>query len=128
LGVKMVGSISRERMQKEMSEAMVLAYPISTVNFTEGFSVTTMEAHAAGVVPVLCGCDAIKAIYGQVAPMIEAPAEKHMEEFVALVIKSLTDEKFRKETTEKCKAFAANHTWHNVTKKLAELIEENIKN
>ena len=124
LGVEMVGSVSRERMQKEMSEAMVLAYPVSTVNFTEGFSVTTMEACASNTIPVLCGCDAIKSIYGKVAPMIEAPAKDHMKEFVELVVKSLTDEEFQKKTIKKCKAFAAKHTWHKVTVQLEKVIKE----
>lgn len=124
LDVEMVGSVSRERMQQEMSEAMVLAYPVSTVNFTEGFSVTTLEACASGTVPVLCGCDAIKSIYGKVAPMVDPPAKDHMEQYVSLVIKSLTDKKFRNKTVKQCKEFAEQHSWHNVTVQLEKVIKD----
>lgn len=127
LDVEMVGSISRERMQKEMGEAMVLAYPVDTVNFTEGFSVSIMEACASGTLPVISDCDCLGSIYGGVVPMIKSPPKNNMNEFVDLVIRGLTDTKFHKETTGKCKEFARGYSWKNAALKLEKLLKEEFK-
>jgi hypothetical protein len=124
LGVESVGSISRARMEKELSEAMVLAYPCSTVAFTEGFSVSILESCAAGVFPVISAVDCLGSIYGGTVPMIENPPERHMKEFRELVIRGLTDEPYREEVIAKCKAFAQRHTWTIATKQLEGIIQK----
>jgi glycosyltransferase involved in cell wall biosynthesis len=123
LGVESIGSVSRDRMAQELNEAVVLAYPCSTVAFTEGFSVSILESCAAGVLPVISARDCLGSIYRGHVPMVENPIEQHMDEFVGLVVRGLTDETFRSEAVAKCKAFATDYTW---TKCAAKLIE-NIK-
>jgi glycosyltransferase involved in cell wall biosynthesis len=122
LGVESVGSISRARMEKELSAAMVLGYPCSTVAFTEGFSISILESCAAGVFPVISAQDCLGSIYGGTIPMVATPTERHMKEFSDLVIRGLTDEPYREEVIAKCKAFAEKHTWKIVTKKLEDII------
>ena len=126
-GVEAIGSISRERMASELSEAMVLGYPCSTIAFTEGFSVSILESCAAGVFPIISSVDCLGSIYGGVVPMVESPVEKHMDEFTNLVIRGLTDEPFRKETIAKCKEFANKHTWAEATKKLEKIVLDHRK-
>lgn len=123
LGVEMVGSISRERMQQEMSEAMVLAYPVSTLTFTEGFSISIMEACASGTMPVISDCDCLGSIYGGTVPMVKSPAGKHMNEFTDLVIKGLTDKVFHDEAVAKCKEFASNYEWSKIALELEKLLK-----
>ena len=127
LGVEHVGSISRDQMAKEMSEAMVLAYPVSTVAFTEGFSVSIMEACSAGVMPVISDADCLGSIYGGVLPMIKSPVGKNLDEFDSLVIRGLTDAVFHAETTKRCKEFSNEYTWSLVTAKLEGIINEHPK-
>jgi glycosyltransferase involved in cell wall biosynthesis len=127
LDVEHVGSISRDRMAQELSEAMVLAYPCSTIAFSEGFSVSILESCAAGVFPVISGTDCLGSIYKDIIPVVDAPVEHYMQEFSDLVIKGLTDEPYRQEVITKAKSFAAKHTWHETAKKLEEVIKNHPK-
>ena len=122
LDVEHVGSVSREIIQKEYSEAMVLAYPFSPVAFTEGFSLSIMEACAAGVLPVISDGDCLGSIYGEIVPMVKSPVQNNLNEFALLVIKGLINSEWHSETTTKTKAFAQNYTWPKVAKQLEELI------
>src|SRR5262249_19231738 len=70
-GVEFVGGVSRNQLAQEYSEAMVLAYPVDTIAWTEGFAVAILEGCASGAVPCISSCDAIGSIYGGVCPMVE---------------------------------------------------------
>lgn len=124
LDVQLLGSVSRLQINKEMSEAQVLAFPCDTVRFTEGFSCATLEGCAAAACPVISDVDALGSIYGGVVPMVQSPVPEHLEQVSELVIKALTDKSYRDSVNEKCVAFAATHTWTEVTKQLVRLIEE----
>ncbi len=63
-GITVCDSVSREQIEREMCEAEVLAYPVDTTQWSEGFSCTTIEACAARACPVLWDTDAIGSIYG----------------------------------------------------------------
>lgn len=117
-GVELVGSTSRRRMAREFSEAMVLAYPCDPVVFTEGFSVTTMEACASGTVPVISSADSLGQIY-EGLPMVPAPPSKHMGDFVDHVVRGLTNPAWRAAVTSTARELASRHAWPV----LAELLE-----
>lgn len=123
-GVEAVDSVSRRQISKEMSEAMVLAYPCDTVFYTEGFSVTTLEACAAGVVPVITDVDALGQVYYGNVPMVRSPIKHNIDEFTDFVIRGLVDEKFVKETTEKLKEFSKQYEWTILANKLEQIIKE----
>jgi glycosyltransferase involved in cell wall biosynthesis len=123
--VEWVGSVSRNRMVEELNQAMVFGYPASVVSaFCEGFSCSTMEACAAGCVPVISDCDAMGELYGNgsIVPMIKSPVQHNMSEFTDLVVRGLRDEKWIKEITEKCRALAAKYTWKLAADKYIEVI------
>jgi len=122
MDVHKIGSVSRRRMAEEWSQSMVLAYPCDTINFTEGFSVTTMEACASGVFPVISSVDSLGQIYGGSIPTVTAPVRDRLDEFSDLVIRGLRDEAFRKEATDKAKAFADGYKWSVLTQKLEDII------
>lgn len=122
LGVELVDSVSRERMNVEMSEAEVLAYPCDPVVWTEGFSVTLMEACAAGVLPVTCGVDALPEIYGGAVPMVDRPVKDNISGFTDFVIRGLTDSAFRSETVSKTTALAGRYRWSDLAKRLESII------
>ena len=62
-GIKICDSVSRNQIAKELSEASVLAYPCDTVQWSEGFSCSVLEACAAGALPVITDCDALGEVY-----------------------------------------------------------------
>jgi glycosyltransferase involved in cell wall biosynthesis len=111
-GVEHVGSISREQMKKEFSEAAVFAFSCDTVAFSEGFSVSTLEAHASFTVPVITSQDCLGSIYQDSgAIIIPAPVKDHLPDYTQAVIKSLLDTEYSNEIIKNCRNFAENHTW-----------------
>lgn len=126
-GIEIIGSVSRDRITKEMAEAEALAYSCDTVNWTEGFSVTTMEACAARVVPVVSCVDALESIYGSLDSSVKAPISDNLDDFVNKIILSLTDEKYRNDVTTKAKELAKNYQWPDIAKKFVDIVERRIK-
>jgi len=122
MDVEKIGSSSRRRIAQEFSQAMVLAYPCDTINFTEGFSVTTMEACASGVYPVISSVDSLGQIYRGSVPMIESPVREHLKDFSDLVIRGLKDEAYRKTATDTARAFADKFRWSVLTEELETII------
>lgn len=122
LDVEHVGSVSRERIAREVSEAECLAYPCSTVVYSEGFSISTLEAMNCKSCPVITKCDALEDIYGGVVPMVDTPVLQHAGEFSDLVIKALTDKEYRNEVNERCRAFALEHSWDKIAEGLESMI------
>lgn len=125
--VEHIGSVSRERMQKEFSNASCFAFPCDTVAFSEGFSCSTLEAHASFTVPVITPTDCLGSIYGNSgATMIPLPVGEHLSDLTEAVIQALTDKQHRQETISKCREFASRHTWKETASQLERIINENI--
>jgi glycosyltransferase involved in cell wall biosynthesis len=123
--VELVGPVSRNQMIEEMSEAQVLAYPCDPYTWTEGFSVTTMEACAAGCVPVITDADALGEIYGEVVPMVRRYACGRMdtEGYVELVVRALNDAKWRKRVVSDTAELAKGYAWPVVAERLERMIK-----
>jgi glycosyltransferase involved in cell wall biosynthesis len=128
LGVEWVGSVSRERMAQEMSEASVLAYPCDTVAFSEGFSVSILEAHASYTMPVITDADCLGSIYKDSGcEMVASPARDHLAEFTEKVVKQLKLEEWgswSRGDVERCRAFAEERTWAKQIGKLDAYLRE----
>ncbi len=129
-GVEHVGSVSRQRMAREFERAVVLGYPCDTIRYTEGFSVTTLESCASGVLPVITDVDSLGHIYGSAAPMVKlggGPLQsEHATEFSKLLIRGLTDEDWREEHVEKCRALAGQHSWQLLGDRLEQMITKEL--
>lgn len=122
-GVEHIGSISREQMKKEFSEASVFGFSCDTVAFSEGFSVSTLEAHASYTVPIITSQDCLGSIYqNSGAIVIPSPVKDNLADFTKSVIRGLTDTELANGVIEKCRQFAENHTWESSISKLEEII------
>jgi len=126
-GVTLVGSASRTDMKRELSEAMVLAYPCDTTLYSEGFSVSTLEGCASGALPVIVGVDALGSIYGNYVPCVEPPAKKNIDKWRDFVVMSLTDKEWRSEWVAKARSFARHHHYPNLSAKLVDLFVKAIE-
>jgi len=123
-GVEHIGSISRDQMKKEFSEASVLGYPCDTVSFSEGFSVTILEAHASFTVPVITNRDCLGEVYGNSGALIvKSPVKDNLQDYTELVIKSLTDKRFADSVIDRCRVFAWHNTWDIVAAKMEGIIK-----
>lgn len=118
-------SVSRVRMAEEMASAKVLAYPCDTVTYTEGFSVTLMEACAAGAVPVTVRVDSLGSIYGDsLKTMVPSPVRDHLDIWTDYVVQSLNDE--HEDVVDKARVLASKHDWSVLTDRLSSILEESV--
>lgn len=110
-GVHVHRSVSRERIQDEMSTSEVLAYPCDPVHYTETFGVTVLEACATGTVPVLCAADAFGELWGAAAPHVPPPYREHKEEYLDMVCDILLSEERRRRHASDCVEHAKKFAW-----------------
>lgn len=123
LGVEHVGSVSRNQMVDEWNAASVFGFSCDTVAFSEGFSVSTLEAHASYTLPVITSQDCLGSVYKDSgAIMIDAPVQDNLQAFKDAVIKGLTDKEFANDHIKKCRQFALNYTWKQTAKSLNNLL------
>jgi len=123
LGVEHVGSVSRDRIVKELNEASVFAFPADTVAFTEGFSCSTLEALASFTVPVITDMDCLGEVYNDSgAVVVPSPVRPNIKQFTEEVIKGLQNKSHADNVIAKCREFAKQHTWQNTAQKIESLI------
>jgi glycosyltransferase involved in cell wall biosynthesis len=128
LGVEHVGSVSVNTLRQEMSEASLLLFPVDTVAFTEGFSLSIMQSHASGAIPAISSADCLGSIYKDSGCiMVEAPIRDKLKEYTEQVIKALTDKKFAAETRQKCFDFSKNYLWSDIAAKMQKLMSDHRK-
>jgi glycosyltransferase involved in cell wall biosynthesis len=125
-GVDVFGSSSRNVMRRELSEAMVLAYPCDPIAYSEGFSVSIMEGCASGALPVIVGADALISIYKGHVPCVDPPARKAVGQWRDLVIRSLTDSKWQKSWVTRARALAERHDYIDLARRMEGLFEQSI--
>ena len=126
LGVEHIGSVSRERMQQELSEAEVFAFPCDTIAFSEGFSVSTLEAHASGTVPIITDMDCLGEVYKNSGAIVIKDIKHNLASFTQSVIRALNDKSFASGIVSQCQKFAKEHTWTKSTQKLETIIKDTI--
>lgn len=122
-GVYHHASVSKQDLRRAMWNSRVLAYPCDPVSFTEGFSVTTLEAAALGCPPVLIGADALPEIYGTKVPMIPAPYQQNREAYEELLFTILTDDARYCEARYRGQALAQKYDWLILGKQFLENIK-----
>ncbi len=128
-GVEVFDSVSRERIEREMAEAEVLAYPCDPANdYTEGFSVATLEGCAARACPVITDVDALGSIYGEAVPAVSRLLQSRpwQEAWRDNVIKCLLNETRRNNINDRAEALARSMTWTNTATKLMAAIQERL--
>lgn len=124
LGVEHIGSVSRDRMNSELNEAAVFGFSADTVAFSEGFSCSTLEAHASYTLPIITDCDCLGSLYKDSgAVIIKSPLSSgnNLQDFTNAVIKGLTND--NKEQIKQCREFAGKHTWKIAARRILDIIK-----
>lgn len=117
-------SVSRKDLAKVFANARILAYPCDPVSYTEGFSVTTLEAAVSGCVPVICGSDALTEVYNGYVPVIKPPYRDNKDEYVNIVIELLTNDEVYKDWQLKAAKLADIYDWNILGDKLNQLVTQ----
>jgi hypothetical protein len=103
------GSLTHKELSGVLAEAEVYAYPCDPIGPTESFSCSTLEACAAGALPVLLEADALGSIYGDACPTAIT-----LQAWTANVIRALTDKTWADEWRTRARGFARRHTWPRI--------------
>ena len=122
MGVTIHDSVSRNEIHRELASAECLAYPCSTMSWSEGFSCTILEACAARACPITTDCDALGSVYGEALPLTKREGD-WVTDWRNAVIRALTDAEFRDVVNEKARAFAEKLTWRKTAEGLLAAIE-----
>lgn len=123
-GVSHRQSISKNGLIAEMRKARVLAYPCDPVNFTEGFSVTTLEALSLGCLPVIVGADALQEVYGEHVPTVKAPYAVNKHEYIDVLERALVDDKWYDVQRERALQLREVFCWDRTTPKFLQELSE----
>jgi glycosyltransferase involved in cell wall biosynthesis len=107
-----------------MNQASLLLFPADTVCQSEGFSLSTLEAHMAGAIPAISSVDCLGSIYRDSGCIMEdAPIRNNLKAYTNKVIRALTDETFAAETRQKCFEFAQKYLWPDIAKKMIGVMQ-----
>lgn len=122
-GVVLHGALPPAQLADEISQGDILLYPCDTIRFTEGYGVAVMEAHAAGLIPIITDTDALGEVYGKSGATVipRGHDRKWLDRFLEATLEILNDPT-REQRRESLKAFAQEHDWTNVCQQWQEMI------
>lgn len=122
--IEVVGSVSRRRMARELSEAECLLYPCDTLQMTETFGCSVLEGCASGALPVISGCDAFKEIYAGACPMVPDHAERFLDAWTGLAVRAMTDATWADDWRRRGRACAERHAWPAIGERIEGYLAE----
>ena len=127
-GVLMRGPMSPAQLASELLQADLMLYPCDPIRFTEGFSVSTLEACAAGAIPVLTDADALGEIYGEsgAVMVLRGDGRSWVDQYLGTVLQLLgnVERESRRHTLQE---FAARFGWEAVAARWEEVIAKHAK-
>lgn len=126
-GVTLVGPVPSKTMARELLATKVLAYTCDPIRFTEGFSVSIMDACAAGCVPIVAGVDALPEIYSGAVFMINGKPEEQRKKWIEAIVAGLRNEEFATTVRSGAKAFSTGYTRQKMGALWEKLINERVK-
>lgn len=107
--------------------AIVFAYPCDPVSFTEGFSLSTLEACAAGCVPIISDADALPEIYGSAAVVVAGRPGEKKAEWVYEVERAMLNVGHAAEVSSRVRSFARSFSRQAVAASLEREILKQIR-
>jgi glycosyltransferase involved in cell wall biosynthesis len=126
-GLWLHGPVPTKTMALELKASQVMAYPCDPVSFTEGFSVSIMDACAAGCVPIVAPADALPDVYTGVVRFIRGKPENRYDQWADEIVRAMQDSDFADGIRHPARAFAMQHTRQKIAKLWEVLIRERRK-
>lgn len=127
-GVTLVGPIPNIQLAQELAQTEILPYTCDCITFTEGFSVSIMDACAAGAVPVIADTDAIGDIYRNIAVVLPPNPGEHQERWAKEIARISNEASYRRILVQRCQKFAQRFGRINVAHMWEILIKDNLQN
>jgi len=123
-GVYLIGPVPSKTMAKELLATRVMAYTCDPIWFTEGFSVSIMDACAAGCVPIVAGVDALPEVYSGAAYMIPGKPDEQRGKWVEAIVAGLKNDEFANTVRSGARGFSAGFTRQKMAVLWESLINE----
>lgn len=128
-GLYLHGSVStRDMIDFLCQEVRVFAYPCEPVAFTETFSVATLDACAAGCVPIISDADALGEIYGGSTVVIPGKPMGQIDTWVNYIENALVNNEMARKLSETALSFSRKFDVKEVGKNWEEFIKISIAN
>jgi len=122
-GVWVHGNVSNAELARDMKKSSLLIYPCDPVRFTEGFSVSTLDSCAAGMIPLITPVDALGDVYkdsgAEIIPGDVSENQNLWQEKILNLLKE--DNQARR---EKCVSFASGFSREAIAKKWQSFLKE----
>lgn len=112
-GVVLRDQVSRHQIEIEYSVAQILAYPCDTISYTEGFSVSILDACSFGCVPLISNTDALGSLYCKAVPHVSAPMTSNVETYKNKLIQLLQDPELLDSYVRSAWELSHSLTWDN---------------
>lgn len=123
-GIELVDQVSRDRIELEYSQSEILAYPCDPICFTEGFSVSILDACSFGCVPLITDADALKELYCDHVPYVPSPMSSNVELYKEKLISLLCSPELLSECMVRANNLSRSFTWDNSVKQFLEVLGE----
>lgn len=125
-GLFVHGPVPTMTMAKELLASSILAYPCDPVRFTEGFSISIMDACAAGCFPIISDADALPDVYTGAVKFVRGKPSEKKKEWTEAIINALTFTTQSDARRYAAKAFSSNFTRQKIAKLWESYIRERL--
>jgi glycosyltransferase involved in cell wall biosynthesis len=123
-GVTVLGPRLNREVVEALTGAELLPYSCDTERFTEGFSVSILDACASGALPLISDVDAIGDIYGGIARVIHGKPGPARAEWLKAIVEILQEPEDHKISRRRaCYDFAKRFDRENVAYLWSTLVE-----
>lgn len=123
-GVTVVGPTPNKTLARELMRTEIMAYPCDPLRWTEGFSVATLDACAAGCIPLITDVDAIGDIYRGVAEIVSQRPVSRDGRWVEAITRALLDEGYRDSVRRGLSLFVAGFSRQSNAERWENLLRE----
>jgi glycosyltransferase involved in cell wall biosynthesis len=125
-GIYLAGPLPNTELITELQVTGVLPYTCEPVSWTEGFSVSVMDACMAGVLPIVSDADALSNIYDGIAHVIAGRPADTKPAWLDAIVRAMTDPSWHASITARARAFARAFDRRSVAALWARLIADNL--
>ena len=126
-GVILMDTVPNKKLHKELATSRALVYTCEPKEFTEGFSVSVMDACAAGCPAIISDADALGEIYRDAAQIIPGLPSHGLEFWADTICRVLTDDAFAAQLSEKGKIHARKYDRPVIARQWERFLARNIK-
>jgi len=125
-GLVLRGPVGQWELAKEQQMASLMVYPCDPIAPTEGFSISILEAMAAGTPVVTSNADALGELWRDCTTQIPLPFEGKDALWVQEIMGLLTDKPRWERMSREGKVWAKDYSWNSIGREYVGLVKEKL--